>query len=47
MLEVEPSVTPIEEENSSDEESQELMDSDSSSLDVQDEDIILEEEIIE
>ena len=47
MLEIESSVTPIGEENSSDEESQGLMDSDSSSLDVQDEDIILEEEIIE
>lgn len=54
MLEVESSVTPIEpigeeaiDEDISDEESQELMDSDNSYSDVQDEDVILEEEIVE
>ena len=51
MLEVEPSVTPIEketiDEDSSYEKSQESMDYDNSSSDIQDEDVILEEEIIE
>ena len=47
VLEIQPSAPPIVEDNNSNEENQEVMDSNDSNLEILDEDVILEEEIIE